>query len=160
MAPTHGILTGGAIVSFLLGSLLLFNSPGSLPFFQVSLPVIFGMTTALALAFVFVVGAIARGQRRQVVTGREGLLGKVADVRTALDPEGLVFVESELWRARTLGAPVAPGQQVLVVRVEGLLLFVEPQPTVVPATPREDLSEPASQPAAQPAERPASRLPA
>jgi membrane-bound serine protease (ClpP class) len=144
MAPTHGILTAGAIVSFLLGSLLLFNSPGSLPFFQVSLPVIFGMTTALALAFLFAVGAIARGQRRQVVTGREGMLGKVAEVRTLLDPEGLVFVESELWRARTIGVPVPVGQQVRVASVEGLLLLVEPLVSVVPALASVEGGEPAS----------------
>ena len=98
----------------------------------------------MARSFLFVVGAIARGQRRPVVTGREGLLGKIADVRTPLEPEGLVFVESELWRARTLGAPVARGQQARVVRIEGLLLLVEPLLSVVPVSPSAEPAEPAS----------------
>jgi glycosyltransferase involved in cell wall biosynthesis len=36
-------------------------------------------------------------------------------VRTRLAPEGLVFVESELWRARTVGRAVEPGEDVRVL---------------------------------------------
>jgi membrane-bound serine protease (ClpP class) len=51
------------------------------------------------------------------VTGQSELIGQVGVVRQALDPEGFVFVHGELWRARTDGDAVPPGQE---VRVEGL----------------------------------------
>ena len=63
-------------------------------------------------------------------------MGQVGVVRRALDPEGLVFVHGELWRARTTGDPVPVGQHVRVEGLEdGLLLDVRPvdEPAVAPA---------------------------
>ena len=57
------------------------------------------------------------GARAEVVTGQEELIGQVGIVRQTLDLVGLVFVHGELWRAKTAGDAIRPGQQ---VRVEGL----------------------------------------
>ena len=57
-------------------------------------------------------------------------------VRRALDPDGLVFVHGELWRARTTGEPVGIGEQVCIQGIEdGLVLEVRraDEPAVVPA---------------------------
>jgi membrane-bound serine protease (ClpP class) len=56
-------------------------------------------------------------RRAPVVSGQEELIGQIGVVREPLDPEGLVFVHGELWRARTSGDALTPGQS---VRVEGL----------------------------------------
>jgi membrane-bound serine protease (ClpP class) len=129
VSPTHGVLTVGGAIAFILGSFLLFNTPEGAPFLQVSIPVILGVATVLVGFSVFAVGAVARTRRRKVVTGREGLIGSLAEVRTPLNPTGLVHLESELWRARTTGRAVEPGERVRVVAVAGLDLSVAPEET-------------------------------
>src|SRR5256714_4372170 len=52
-APTHGVLTIGGIISFLIGSLMLFNRAD--PLFRLSLGYIIPATLITALFFVFVV---------------------------------------------------------------------------------------------------------
>ena len=125
-APTHGVLTVGGLAAFVLGSLMLFNAPDSAPFLRVSLIAIVTMGALITGFSVFAAGAVLRSRKRKVVTGREGLIGRIAAVRTRLAPEGLVHVESELWRARSVGRPVEPGEEVRVLAVDGLELTVEP----------------------------------
>jgi len=123
--PSHGALTIGGIVSFAVGSFLLHSSTTS-PFAQVSGVVIVGTTVALAAFFLFIVGAVIKARLRPPSTGREALVGAVGSVRRALDPEGYVFVEGELWRAWSPLAPIAAGTRVRVIAVEGLRLSVLP----------------------------------
>ncbi len=123
--PTHGVLTLGGIVSFALGSLLLLQSPAS-PAFQLSRAVIIAVTGTVAAVFLVLVYLVARSHARRPATGKEALIGARAIVRRALEPEGMVFVEGELWRARSLSGPIPAGQTVRVVGLEGLVLLVEP----------------------------------
>ncbi len=47
-------------------------------------------------------------------------------IQTALDPDGLVFVHGELWKARAAGEPIPAGESVRVQGIEdGLVLVVE-----------------------------------
>jgi membrane-bound serine protease (ClpP class) len=125
-APTHGILTAGGLIAFVLGSLLLFNVPEAGPYFSVSLWAIAAVTLTMAAVFGLVARLVANGQRRKVTTGREGLVGLVGRARTALAPDGMVFVDGALWEARAEPGPIAAGERVEVVAVEGLLLRVRP----------------------------------
>ncbi len=52
-----------------------------------------GVVVSLVGFFVFVLGAIVRGQRRKVVTGIQGMIGRLGEARTRLDPEGTVFAD-------------------------------------------------------------------
>ena len=56
------------------------------------------------------------------------LVGRVASVERALDPEGFVLVEGELWRARARGVESIErgGQRVRVVGASDCVLLVEP----------------------------------
>ena len=63
-APTHGILTVGGIISFLIGSLMLFNRAD--PLFHLSLSYIIPATLVTAAFFVFVIG---KGLRAQTLAG-------------------------------------------------------------------------------------------
>ena len=56
------------------------------------------------------------------------LVGRVAAVERALDPEGFVLIEGELWRARARGGEVLGrgGLSVRVVGASGCVLLVEP----------------------------------
>jgi membrane-bound serine protease (ClpP class) len=112
---SHGALALAGAVAFVVGSLMLFDPAGSA--YQVSLPVALGVAATMAAMVGLAVAKIVQVRRAGVVTGQEELIGQVGVVRQALDPEGLVFVHGELWRARTGGETVGPGQ---TVRVEGL----------------------------------------
>lgn len=119
---SHGVLTVGGIIALVLGSLMLIDSPA--PFLQISLSAIIGVTAVTAGFFVLVVGAAIRAHRRQPVTGHEGLIGQIGTAKTALKPDGQIFVRGEIWKARS-DEPVKPGGQVEVTGVSGLTLTVK-----------------------------------
>jgi membrane-bound serine protease (ClpP class) len=119
-APTHGALTVGGIVSFILGSLLLFNSP----FYAVSRSLVIGVGLATGLFFAFVVTKAVLVQRRPATTGAEGLVGALAVARTDLSPTGTVYLKGEWWEAETDDAPIEAGEQVRVKSVDGFRVRV------------------------------------
>jgi membrane-bound serine protease (ClpP class) len=124
-APTHGVLTGGGILAFFLGALMLFNRAD--PSFRLSLAWIVPATCVTAAFFIFVVGAGLRAQRLPVKSGKEAMIGKTVSAVGAIDAhQGKVFVEGEYWNA-TSDSPVAAGQIVEIIGVEGLSLKVKPK---------------------------------
>lgn len=78
----------------------------------------------------FVIGAMPAMVRTRFSTptiGRGWMVGEEGSAVTAIDPDGVVEVQGAPWRARTNRAtPVAVGEAVRVVEVDGLLLEVEP----------------------------------
>lgn len=64
-------------------------------------------------------------QRRRSSVGLETLVGKQAVVLSALEPEGQVKVDGEIWSARCEGG-CDRGMRVVVRAVDGLTLEVEP----------------------------------
>jgi membrane-bound serine protease (ClpP class) len=125
-APTHGALTAAGLASFVVGALVLFNSPATPDFQRVSVPLVVGVAVAMAAAFAVILTFVVRAQRRPVGVGGGTLIGRIGQVRTALEPVGQVQVAGELWSAELEdGAPpVATGERVTVLRVEGLRLRV------------------------------------
>ncbi len=123
-APTHGALTVGGIIAMALGGMLLIDT-GMLDE-GVNRGVIFGTTLALAACFGYVVRKVVAARHRPVAIGPEELVGATGTVREALAPEGLVFVDGALWRARFRAGMLEPGASVRVVRIDGLTLQVEP----------------------------------
>jgi membrane-bound serine protease (ClpP class) len=111
---SHGALTLAGAVAFVIGSLMLFDPAGES--YQVSLRVALIVAAVMATMVGLAMAKIVQVRRAPVVTGQSELIGQVGVVRQALDPEGLVFVHGELWRARTDGESVSPGE---TVRVEG-----------------------------------------
>jgi membrane-bound serine protease (ClpP class) len=118
---SFGLLTAGGIASLVMGSLILFShSPG----IEVSWWLIVGVAVGFTAFAVFVIGAIIRGQRRRKATGAEGMIGTIAIAKTPLAPTGTVLAQGELWTAASEGGRVAPGEEVIITRVEGLKLWV------------------------------------
>lgn len=115
---SHGVLSIGGIISMLMGSLLLIDSPA--PYLQISLVVIITTVLVISLFFLFVVGFAVKAHRRPVSTGKEGLEGAVGEVRVG----DLVFVEGELWRVKCK-EPLSSGDKVKVLAVEKMRLKVE-----------------------------------
>jgi membrane-bound serine protease (ClpP class) len=125
-APTHGALTLAGAASLVAGLLILFNSPGTPEYAQVSVPLVVGMSLVIAAFFAFIVARGIQAQRRPALTGMEALIGQVGEARTALDPAGNVFLLGELWSATAENGPVAAGDRVEVVGRTGLRLRVRP----------------------------------
>jgi membrane-bound serine protease (ClpP class) len=84
------------------------------------------LMVALLLGSLAVVGIYLalRTRRQPIATGQEGLIGRLAQVRKRLEPEGMVFVEGALWRAVSEDGDVEPGEYVRVTGVYELRLTV------------------------------------
>jgi len=124
-APTHGVLTGGGIIAFLVGSLMLFDQRD--PLFRLSLWYIIPSAVLITGFFVFVVGKGVRSQLVPAKTGIQTMLGKEVNALTQIDSEsGKVFFEGAYWNARST-APINPGAPVRIVAIEGLTLRVVPK---------------------------------
>jgi membrane-bound serine protease (ClpP class) len=119
-APTHGVLTVSGIISFLIGSLMLFNRAD--PLFRLSLSYIIPATLVTAAFFVFVIGKGLRAQRLPVKAGAETLVGKTVTTLTQIDSRGgKIFVEGEYWNAIS-DAPIEKGEVAEIAAVQGLTL--------------------------------------
>ena len=120
---SHGVLTVGGIALLTLGGLLLVDSP--IPEMRVHLATALAVSIPLGIITAFLMSIALKARRNKVVTGEQGLIGETGVAQTPLSPQGKVFVHGELWDA------VAPsslpiGQLVVVRRVDGLILQVDP----------------------------------
>jgi membrane-bound serine protease (ClpP class) len=122
--PTHGVLTVGGLVSFVLGSLLLFNVPEAAPWLGLSVWTILAVTSVLAAFFLIVARLVAKSHGLKPSVGREALIGEIGRARSALEPTGMVWVVSALWEATAEDGPIPVGARVEVVAVDGLHLTV------------------------------------
>jgi membrane-bound serine protease (ClpP class) len=126
-AATHGGLTAAGIGSFIVGALVLFNSPGTPQFQRVSLPLVILVALITGISFAIIVGFALRAQKKPVITGQEGMRGHTGIARTDIDPTGQVQSGAELWTAELAEGQgrIRKGQKVEVVKVEGLKLRVK-----------------------------------
>ncbi len=126
-AATHGGLTAAGIGSFIVGALVLFNSPGTPQFQRVSLPLVILVAIIIGVTFAIIVGFALRAQKRPVTTGQEGMRGQIGIARTDINPTGQVQAGSELWTAELAEGQgkIRKGEKVEVVKVEGLTLKVK-----------------------------------
>jgi len=126
--PTHGALTVAGAGSFILGTLILFNSVHLPGFPTVSVPLVVGTGIFIAASFFTIVTFALRAQRAPVRMGSQVLLGKVGTVRSELNPRGQVQVAGEMWAAELNdgGTSLPVGSRVEVVAVDGLRLKVRP----------------------------------
>jgi membrane-bound serine protease (ClpP class) len=120
---SHGVLTVGGIALLTLGGLLLVDSP--IPEMRVHLLTALAVSIPLGLITAFLMTLALKARRNKVVTGMEGLIGETGIAQTALSPQGKIFVHGELWDAVS-STDVPAGSSVVVQRVDGLVLQVEP----------------------------------
>ncbi len=126
-APTHGALTAAGVTSFIIGALVLFNSPGTPQFQRVSIPLVIGAGIVTGLVFLTIVGFGIRAMRVPIRTGEESLVGRTGSARTPIDETGgQVQLMSELWSAELAegAGKVRKGDTVEVVEVKGLRLII------------------------------------
>jgi len=121
--PSFGILGIGGVVAFIIGSVILIDT--EVPGYGIDLSVILTFAISSVLVFVLLVGMAIKSRRRPVVSGSEQLIGANGLAMDDFDSDGMVFVHSESWAAKT-NAPVQRDQQVRVTGLDGLTLSVEP----------------------------------
>ena len=128
--PATGILAFVGIITFLVGLLVLFNSPGTPNFARISISGAVAITLFTAGFFIFIIAKVVRAQRRTPVIGSESMVGLVGPVRSDLKSDdddnysGLVLVNGELWKAYSDEA-VERGENVVVKSVDGFTLRVK-----------------------------------
>ena len=120
---SHGALTVAGLISIAVGSIMLFqNAQG----FHTSKPLVIGIAVTLGAVWAFAISKAVEVRHRPVAVGAQLIPGSVGEVRD----NGLVFVNGELWQARTRsGDELRPGQRVRVESLDGLVLTVRPEGT-------------------------------
>ncbi len=122
LTTTFGIFTFGGLVSLVAGSLILFK--GASPEFQID-PWLIAIVCIVITAFMaFVIQRAIVAHRKQAYTGREELVGKTATVKASLNPEGMVLFKGERWTAISESGEIKVGEDVVIKRVDGLVLYV------------------------------------
>ena len=124
---SHGVLTTGGIVLLTLGGLLLVDGP--IPEMRVRFVTALAVSIPLGLITAFLMTIAVRARRNKVVTGAEGLVGEIGIAQSMLAPAGKVVVHGEFWDAVST-IPIPAGEQIIVRKVDGLTLRVDP--VVVP----------------------------
>ena len=121
----HGVLAVGGAVAIVLGAILLFPDRPGAPRGELATLVAGAVTTATILALLsFRALAVKRLPDR---TGAGVLVGQIVAARTALAPTGKIFVDGAIWEARS-SAPVAAGENVEIMALDGLSILVRPAP--------------------------------
>ena len=120
---SHGILTVGGIVSLVIGSLMLFQSPD--PSLRVSWGVLIPAVSITSLFFIAVIAFAVKAQLRPRQGGKEGMEGEEGLAITDVFAEGKVLIHGEHWNAQS-DVSITRGAKIRVIRVEHLSVKVEP----------------------------------
>jgi membrane-bound serine protease (ClpP class) len=122
-APTHGVLTAGALISLLLGSAFLFDTgPVDL---GIDWRVVVGATLAVAAGLIFVVRKAAHARSPHESASTSALVGSLGEARGPLSPDGQVFVAGALWPAVSASGAIDSGEPVRVIAQDKRSLRVE-----------------------------------
>ncbi len=122
MVISHGLLTVGGIVSLVLGSLMLFDSPD--PALRISLQVLIPAVATISIFFLAVIALVIKAQRRKQYIGEIAIIGEEGEAVTDIHEEGQVFVKGEYWRAES-EERVDKGRKIVVVGIKGMKLIVK-----------------------------------
>ncbi|MFO0754314.1 MAG: NfeD family protein [Thermodesulfovibrionales bacterium] len=123
---SYGMLTVGGIISIVLGSLMLFESP--LPFLRLSLSVVLPAALISALFFALTLRLAYRAALRKPVTGAEGLVGLAGKAKSDITPEGgTAAVHGEIWSAFS-DETIRKEERIVVTEVRGLAVKVKRAP--------------------------------
>ena len=119
---SHGLLSLAGVLCMVMGSVMLFRNPEEPR--QIALSVFLPTTVAVSIFFAAVARLAFNAQRTKPQTGQDALLGMIGEVQRAIDPEGKVFVNGELWNAQA-DQRIEVGDKVEVLEVHNLKLKVK-----------------------------------
>jgi len=119
--PSFGALGIGGFLSFLLGSLFLFDAT---PEWQISRTLILALASSCVL-FLATAWFVTTSWKRSPMTGKEALAGKMAIAMEDFTTDGHVRLGGEIWRAQS-NVPIQKGEKLKVITAKDLILNVEP----------------------------------
>jgi membrane-bound serine protease (ClpP class) len=136
LLPTGGVLALLGVIGLIAGGVIALDSDNNnaADFFG---PALITLGVLSGISFYFVTRKVIAAHRDQPVrTGTEEMVGATGEARTAIAPEGQVFMQGTLWGARLAdaGSPVRLGDRVRVEAVDGLTLVVRPEPAPAQAS--------------------------
>ncbi len=132
-----GLLAGGGVIAMTLGAVMLVDT--EVPELSIDWGTAIGVTLPFAAITVFLLQLAVKSFRYKVATGSEGMVGETGVAKTDVHRAGRVFVHGEWWNARS-DEPIAEGQPVRVVGMDGLLLKVQARNGRMEQTPIPDES--------------------
>lgn len=122
--PSFGVLGIGGIISFVLGSLLLFDTPESDLTIE---PMVVYAAAATFGGFTLIAGyLVVSAHRRKPALGREGLIGEIGEVRQRIGggrERGKIFVHGEYWNA-VASEPIEAKERVEITAIDGMNVTV------------------------------------
>ncbi|HSR62123.1 MAG TPA: nodulation protein NfeD [Gammaproteobacteria bacterium] len=122
-APSFGALGIGGVISFVVGSVILFDTEGSN--MQVAIPLIIVVSAVTAGFILVAVRLVFSSHRKPVVTGSEEMIGSIGEALQDFDGKGRIHIHGETWQAFA-EQPVKQGDKVKVTELDGLVLKVAP----------------------------------
>jgi membrane-bound serine protease (ClpP class) len=131
--PSHGLLTIGGAIAFVVGGVALYSQNPFGPAIRVATPLLV-VAVVSAGAFGILIATTAIRTRRMAApsdTQPASLeAGTIGEVRRPLEPLGSIYARGEEWSARTEDERSLPrGTPIHVVRTDGLTVVVEPEPS-------------------------------
>lgn len=129
-AHAHGALAIAGVAVLSSGGLNLID-PAQAPGTAIAAWAIVLVGLLLATIAALGVWLALRSRGQPIATGQEAMVGKLAEVRRRLDPDGMVFVEGALWQAISEDGPIDAGDWVRVTSVHDLRLVVRKLDTEV-----------------------------
>lgn len=130
LLSTGGVLAALGVAGLIAGGVLALTADADSSASDWAGPALITLGVLSAISFYLIIRKVLEAHRESPVrAGHEELIGAPAEVRTSLDPEGQVWIEGALWRARLTGdgTPLRPGDRVTVEAIEGLTLVVRPE---------------------------------
>jgi len=123
-APGFGLWGIAGTICLLLGGWFLYDRAGGV---SVSPAVLIGVAVFVGLFFAVVLRKVLAIRRMPSAQGVETIVGQTGvTLGSGLNPEGIVRVSSEEWRAISAdGSPIPAGAPILVTRLDGLVLTVD-----------------------------------
>ncbi len=133
---SHGVFGAGGVIAMFIGGLLLVDGP--IPEMRVHWVTALAVSIPLGVIAIFLMTLVLKAHQKKVSTGEQGMVGEIGIAKTAIDPEGKIFVHGEIWTARS-SVPIPKGERVVVLSMTGdMCLQVEPATRIEP-----DQTEPA-----------------
>ena len=117
---SHGLLTAAAVISLVVGALMLFKTEG-VSNVQVSLSLLIPLVVFVVSVLLIFGTLILKAHRAKVLSGAEEMVDMTAVAESDLTPTGKIFFHGEYWNAiAEAGAEIKQGDRVRVTAVDNL----------------------------------------
>ena len=92
---------------------------------EIPLPITIVTVLLLGVVVFFIHKAVIPTFHKKQVTGAEAMTGLEGEVIEPLTPVGVIRTRGEYWKAKSVGENIAVGEEVEILKVEGLKLTVK-----------------------------------